>query len=152
VDILEIASDGLTIASASAEDTPGPVAVRNLSAKTGARHLHPNESHDEIRGISFSRKGNRLAFITVDGAVAVYEFQGNRRVQKIADADPGLPFRGIAVGFSDDGKTVMGATAFGMFHAWNAETGEAVDDFDLRLENANFGLEAASFTPDGKHI
>ncbi|MFZ1010438.1 MAG: WD40 repeat domain-containing protein [Candidatus Sulfotelmatobacter sp.] len=149
VDIMEISGDGATVASASAEDTPGPVVVRNLSSQSRGIHLQPNAMSDEIKAISFSPRGDRLAFITLDGEVCVWQIRTASSIEKMSDADPGLPFRGIAVAFANGGEAVVGATAFGKLRKWQSETGEVLADFDLRLENADYGLDAAVFTPEG---
>jgi WD40 repeat protein len=148
LDLLAVSADGARIACASAEDTQGPVAVRDLGGK-GEAVLLAAEDRREIRAICFAPGSERLALVDVEGEVAVWDVV---RRQEAMRAEFGFGRRGLAVAFANGGRTVVAADAYGEVRSLDALTGSMMSHHEVRLQNRGYGLEAAAFTPDGARL
>lgn len=148
VDLLVVSPDGSLIATASAEDTRGPVVVRDISSNSAPISLGAQNPR-EIRTMAFSADSKKVVVTDIHGEVAVWDI-GSRR--ELTRGEPGLPNRGIAVSLCPDGRTILAADAFGQVRVYTADHGDLVHEADPSFTTCAAGLEDAKFTADGLRL
>ena len=96
----------------------------------------------EVRSVSFSSDGKRVATASVDGTAGVWDVKSGERLATL-NHESGV----LSVSFSPDGKRVATASRDGTAGVWDVKSGK-------RLATLNHESEvlSVSFSPDGKRV
>jgi WD40 repeat protein/tRNA A-37 threonylcarbamoyl transferase component Bud32 len=123
----------------------GGVAVKvwDLDSKKETRTLLDTLEDPKFSSLSWSPDGKRLAGLTEDGVVQVWDPAAGRALPAVKDPNARL----ASVAFSPDGKRLAGGTHDGTVQVRQLEAGRE----SLRFESPD-GLCAFAFTPDGPRL
>ena len=104
----------------------------------------------EVFGVAFSPDGGRLASISWDGAVKLWEVAtgGEVRTFRGLVRRPTWDYFGNAVAFRPDGRWLAAASGDGRVVVWDADTGREVHT----LIGHSRPVTAVAFSPDGRRI
>lgn len=114
----------------------------------------PEQYSINVRGLDFSADGKRLAVVSADETINIWDWQGQRIVrtlEKAQGANDGQTTEPIR--FSPDGHLFVAchsrAVGDTTIRIWNTDTWEIVHDI---VDHIPGGCKAIGFTPDGKSL